>query len=180
MHMPEATVVGVEDVLPTVPTVKSYVRSDNDAIAAVRNMGMPQGLAEQFVKSTRDFSYRFWIIDNSGSMGTQDGHRVVSGPGGREGMVSCSRWEELGQGIRWHARLAVELGAYTEFRLLNQPSLGPGRPDRDGGQDGRQRRSDEPGRARAHGSARGQRPHGKDAALRADTASHGADPGPRG
>ena len=68
---------------------------------------VPRGLAEEFVRSTRDFSYRFWIIDNSGSMGTQDGHQVISGPGGREGMVTCSRWEELGAAISWHAKLAV-------------------------------------------------------------------------
>ena len=85
---------------------------------------MPRGLAEQFVQSARDFSYRFWIIDNSGSMGTNDGHRVVDGAGGRQGLVPCSRWEELGSAIGWHARLAVELGAWTEFRLLNQPGSG--------------------------------------------------------
>ena len=119
----EAQVVGVDgSAIPTVSKTQSYARPVAESIDAVRNMGMPLGLAEQFVKSTRDFSYRFWIIDKSGSMGTQDGHRVMSGPGGREGLISCSRWEELGEGIGWHARLAVELGAYTEFRLLNQPS----------------------------------------------------------
>ena len=57
-------------------------------------------------------------------MGTNDGHRVVDGAGGRQGLVPCSRWEELGSAIGWHARLAVELGAWTEFRLLNQPGSG--------------------------------------------------------
>ena len=85
---------------------------------------MPRGLAEQFVQSARDFSYRFWITDNSGSMGTNDGHRVVDGAGGRQGLVPCSRWEELGSAIGWHARLAVELGAWTEFRLLEPAGLG--------------------------------------------------------
>ena len=58
-------------------------------------------------------------------MGTNDGHRIVSGAGGRQGMVPCSRWEELGASISWHARLAVELGAWTEFRMLNPPSGAP-------------------------------------------------------
>ena len=58
-------------------------------------------------------------------MGMQDGHRIVSGAGGREGMVPCSRWEELGAAIGWHAKLAVELGAWTEFRMLNPPSGSP-------------------------------------------------------
>ena len=34
------------------------------------------------------------------------------------------QWSELGSAIGWHARLAVELGAWTEFRLLNQPGSG--------------------------------------------------------
>mmetsp|Transcript_12762 Transcript_12762/g.37994 ORF Transcript_12762/g.37994 Transcript_12762/m.37994 type:complete len:420 (-) Transcript_12762:41-1300(-) len=118
----EATVVGVDNAppLPTVARARSAERGDAEGIRAVENMGMPRGLAEQFVRSTKDFSYRFWIIDNSGSMGTTDGKRIVNN-GGREGMVSCSRWEELGASIGWHAKLAVELGAWTEFRMLNQP-----------------------------------------------------------
>jgi len=113
----EAQVVGVE-------AARANQRDHGESVRAVQHMGMPLGLAEQFVQSSRDFSYRFWIIDNSGSMGTNDGHRIVSGAGGRQGMVACSRWEELGCAISWHARLAVELGAWTEFRLLNQPSGG--------------------------------------------------------
>mmetsp|Transcript_13003 Transcript_13003/g.40092 ORF Transcript_13003/g.40092 Transcript_13003/m.40092 type:complete len:376 (+) Transcript_13003:432-1559(+) len=114
----EAQVVGVD-------AARSNMRDEAAAVRAVQHMGMPLGLAEQFVRSVRDFSYRFWIIDNSGSMGTNDGHRIVSGAGGRQGMVPCSRWEELGASISWHARLAVELGAWTEFRMLNPPSGAP-------------------------------------------------------
>ena len=59
----EAQVVGVDgSAIPTVSKTQSYARPVNESIDAVRNMGMPLGLAEQFVKSTRDFSYRFWII----------------------------------------------------------------------------------------------------------------------
>ena len=35
--------------------------------------------------------------------------------------MTCSRWEELGDGIRWHAAMAAHLHAPTEFRLLNAP-----------------------------------------------------------
>ena len=115
--LPEAEVMTVEQ-------VQSHHPDRAQAVRTVEHMGMPRGLAEQFVQSARDFSYRFWIIDNSGSMGTNDGHRVVDGAGGRQGLVPCSRWEELGSAIGWHARLAVELGAWTEFRLLNQPGSG--------------------------------------------------------
>ena len=116
-NLPEAEVMSVEQVQANAPDRAQAIRK-------VEHMGMPRGLAEQFVQSARDFSYRFWIIDNSGSMGTNDGHRVVDGAGGRQGLVPCSRWEELGSAIGWHARLAVELGAWTEFRLLNQPGSG--------------------------------------------------------
>ena len=59
----EAQVVGVDgSAIPTVSKTQSHARPVAESIDAVRNMGMPLGLAEQFVKSTRDFSYRFWII----------------------------------------------------------------------------------------------------------------------
>jgi len=99
--------------LVNVASARSALKADADAVRAVEALGMPRGLAEQCVKSTKEFAYRFWIIDNSGSMGTADGKHLVSG-GGLEAMVSCSRWEELGASIGWHAKLAVELGAWTE------------------------------------------------------------------
>ena len=78
--LPEAEVMSVEQVQANAPDRAQTIRT-------VEHMGMPRGLAEQFVQSARDFSYRFWIIDNSGSMGTNDGHRVVDGAGGRQGLV---------------------------------------------------------------------------------------------
>ena len=34
---------------------------------------------------------------------------------------TCTRWQELGETILFHARMAAYLGAPTEFRLLNPP-----------------------------------------------------------
>ncbi|KAL1508600.1 hypothetical protein AB1Y20_004697 [Prymnesium parvum] len=85
---------------------------------------MPGGLAREFKGSLQHIPRRIWIIDNSGSMQTTDGHRIVFGPAGREGMVTTSRWEELGDALRWHARVAAHLGAPTEFRMLNPPGGG--------------------------------------------------------
>lgn len=90
----------------------------------LQTLGLPPGVQEEFLRTTTDFPLRFWVIDNSGSMQTTDGHRIIRGAGGREGMVTCSRWEELGEAILWHAELAVGLGAPTEFRLLNHPGGG--------------------------------------------------------
>ncbi|KAH8053363.1 hypothetical protein JL722_9589 [Aureococcus anophagefferens] len=107
----------VDDVLGLAPR-----KEDGEKIKYVRDLGLPKGIGDQLIASTRDFAMRYWIIDNSGSMKAQSGHRVVRGAGGREGMVACSRWEELGEGIKWHAAMAAHLHAPTEFRLLNAPS----------------------------------------------------------
>ena len=61
------------------------------------------------------------VIDNSGSMATADGKRIVYGPGGREGTIESSRWAELGDALLWHAKLASAAGAPTEMRVLNPP-----------------------------------------------------------
>ena len=58
-------------------------------------------------------------------MQTEDGKVFV--PDGRAGAlrkVGCSRWEELGETMRWHGATAATLGARTEFRLLNPPRSG--------------------------------------------------------
>ena len=49
-------------------------------------------------------------------MATSDGHVMIEG-----GMVTCSRWEELGSTICWHAEMSSRLQVPTEFRLLNPP-----------------------------------------------------------
>jgi len=73
--------------------------------------------------SCEQFPLRIWIIDNSGSMGTSDGNRIVETPG-QERVAQCTRWAELADSIRWHATMAAHLAAPTEFRLLNPPRAG--------------------------------------------------------
>jgi hypothetical protein len=70
------------------------------------------------------FPLRIFVIDNSGSMGTPDGHRLVHDSTGRAKMLPCSRWEELLDALSWHAKVAAGLGAPTEFRLLNPTQYG--------------------------------------------------------
>ncbi len=62
---------------------------------------------------------RYFIIDDSGSMLLEDGHKQV-GPLSDPRMVSCSRWDELGDRIRFYAGLAEAAEQATEFRLLNR------------------------------------------------------------
>lgn len=84
------------------------------------SLGLPSGIINEFKKSVTAFASRTWIIDNSGSMATADGHRIVHSASSTN-VVNASRWEELADTILWHGALATELGAPTEFRLLNPP-----------------------------------------------------------
>lgn len=105
----------------TVPGKIAYrPKQDDAALKYVRELGLPAGIGDQIIASTRDFAMRYWLVDNGGSMATSDGHRVVRGAGGREGMVACSRWEELGEGIKYLARSVVA-------RSTRNPTPPPGR-----------------------------------------------------
>lgn len=64
------------------------------------------------------FPMRYWIVDNSGSMGANDGN--IQTP---RGPVQSTRWAELRETVQFHATLADAMGAPTEFRLLN-PAAG--------------------------------------------------------
>ena len=61
---------------------------------------------------------RFMIVDDSGSMMTNDGHYLLNTKMGRKS-VQCSRWKELADAMKFHAQLAHISDACTEFRLLN-------------------------------------------------------------
>jgi len=87
------------------------------------SIGLPSGVIKEFQKSVDEFPMRTWIIDNSGSMATADGHRIISA-GGRDGEISSTRWEELSDAIMWHGSLASHMQAPTTFRLLNPPGKG--------------------------------------------------------
>jgi hypothetical protein len=86
---------------------------------------LPDGLQQEIVRSCEAFPLRIWIIDNSGSMGTNDGKRLVAHPPcGEPHFEKCTRWQELCTTLAWHARMAAHLAAPTEFRLLNPADNG--------------------------------------------------------
>ena len=85
--------------------------------------GYPAGLISALVSSSAHFPKRIWIVDNSGSMATEDGHRSV-GEGDNTKFVNCTRWRELGETVSYHASLSGRGGWETEFRLLNRPNNG--------------------------------------------------------
>jgi hypothetical protein len=61
----------------------------------------PKGLQESFLKGLALCPIRYIIVDDSGSMGTDDGSKLMGTQ-----FVSCSRWSELGSTMLFHAALA--------------------------------------------------------------------------
>jgi len=90
---------------------------------------LPGGLANCISIGCDSFPLRIVIVDNSGSMNTADGQRIVDtqdGAGGWFGnhnkssrRVRCTRWQELGEDVVEMARMAMALRARTDFHLLN-------------------------------------------------------------
>jgi len=78
----------------------------------------PDGLQNSLFNSCKKIPIRFFIVDDSGSMGTTDGKRVV-GTGTKAKVIDCTRWSEVTASLIFHAEIAEKMGAPTEFRLLN-------------------------------------------------------------
>lgn len=78
----------------------------------------PIGLQDTLVEGLHKVPIRFFICDDSGSMGTNDGNRIVSTGKGKK-MIECTRWAELTTSLEFHMQLARAANAPTEFRLLN-------------------------------------------------------------
>lgn len=79
---------------------------------------MPPGLSLAVAKAVMAFPLRIMIVDNSGSMQSGDGNRLVAA-GTRQRMLSCTRWAELSDDVLLVAKMAEALGARTDFHLLN-------------------------------------------------------------
>lgn len=82
--------------------------------------GFSRGLAKALAENAQSFEHRIWVVDNSGSMQIQDGHRVNKS-GGKITMVPVSRWEEIQDTVIYHSQMAALLNSRTHFRLLNDP-----------------------------------------------------------
>jgi hypothetical protein len=69
---------------PSAPMMNDGVDHDHglEASASYRNellrQGYTPGLISAIQKNRIAFAHCFWIIDNSGSMQTQDGHRIIT------------------------------------------------------------------------------------------------------
>lgn len=90
----------------------------------LQSNAFPPGLVDAVVRSRATFAHRYWIVDNSGSMASADGQRLVTGVGNPGKLVRCTRWEEAVDMLHFHAALAAALAAPTTFMLLNPPANG--------------------------------------------------------
>ncbi len=79
----------------------------------------PCGLQDALINSCKKIAIRFIIVDDSGSMLTEDGHRLVGTGTQSSKIIPCTRWDELSNSLKFHAELAHQCKAPTEFRLLN-------------------------------------------------------------
>lgn len=91
------------------------------------------GLARTLIKNTDDFPARVWLIDNSASMNSADGHRVVQNwETHKVSNISCTRWEEVTATLMWHANFSVKMQAPTAVRLMFQAPCDAGQPQQVG------------------------------------------------
>ena len=93
-------------------------------VEALQALGYPEGFCRALVHgATQVYAKRYWIIDDSLSMSTKDGHFLLYTPQ-RDGtdcieQAPCTRWNELQETVLQHALLAHHLDIPTDFRLLN-------------------------------------------------------------
>lgn len=95
---------------------------NSSEIAALKDQGYTAGLIKSIARSNITFPLRIWVVDNSGSMMTGDGHRIVETSNSNNvRFVNCTRWAEIKETVEYHARLSGLLESPTVFRLLNDP-----------------------------------------------------------
>ena len=87
---------------------------DSNQVKRLKEQGYTEGLAHSLNDVQRNFPLRIWVVDNSGSMATTDGHRIV--PSAKNGMkiVPCTRWN-----VSWHNNYAEDAKYITALRLLS-------------------------------------------------------------
>lgn len=108
---------------PTAPATSTLLNELGDvneggALEYLMQWHWPKGLQNIFISNLKKIPLRFYILDDSGSMSSNDGHRLVDSPKGKT-MVGCTRWEELTCSVKFLAGVAKASGAATEFRVLN-------------------------------------------------------------
>jgi len=87
--------------------------------AFLSSLHWPLGLQHEVLQSLKSIPIRFFIFDDSGSMSTPDGHKLVPDKQNNIKIVRCSRWAELSQSLKFHIDLSRAASAPSEIRTLN-------------------------------------------------------------
>ena len=101
-------------------TFPTSVNMTDEQFSILTAQGFPPGLARDIVNSTAAYPLRFWVVDNSGSMRSNDGNQIL-GEQNNIKVVPCNRWTELQGTVDYHIDLAALLQVTTVFRMLNNP-----------------------------------------------------------
>lgn len=85
----------------------------------------PPGLIEQAISACLALPMRYFIIDDSGSMATNDGNKItaVTQSPGQARHEKCTRWEEMCVALRFHLGLVQAAGVQATFKFLNGPTV---------------------------------------------------------
>jgi len=91
---------------------------------AFQRDGFTRGMEKALHANMDVFPKRYWVVDNSSSMTTLDGHRLVLA---NKKVLDklCTRWDEIKECVAYHSNMSEILKAPTEFRLLNKPGKYP-------------------------------------------------------
>lgn len=101
---------------------QEWRRLSSAGLKELTERGFTKGLAEALARNKQALPLSIWVVDNSGSMSTRDGHRIMPTPRKNEFKVlDCTRWTEMQDTVEYHAQMAAVLNSPTVFRLLNDP-----------------------------------------------------------
>lgn len=87
--------------------------------ATLASKGFPAGLYGMLQSSVQAFPIRFVVVDNSGSMNSGDGSRLMKDSQGNYKVLRATRWQELCDTLISLSEISTSLGARTDFHLLN-------------------------------------------------------------
>ena len=103
--------------LTTVSTSISHLLLSNPHISLCTNLQYnavreflkqhqwPTGLQDTMLRQLEKYPTRYFLVDDSGSMTAGDGNKVV-GDYPNHSLVPCTRWSELVESMKFHAKLA--------------------------------------------------------------------------
>jgi len=90
-------------------------------VMAYRAMDTPWGLSNMLAQEDPGLALRVFLLDNSGSTSSSDGHVLERSRGGQFKAAPSTRWDEICAMALAHAEWNARAGVRSEFLLLNPP-----------------------------------------------------------